>query len=1025
MKLQLTVLFLFVATALSWGSMARISDPRISPDGRALAFCWQGDVWVVPTTGGEARRLTVHPATESLPLWTPDGKQIVFASTRHGSADLFVMNADGTSLRRLTFESGSEAATSLSSDGRTLFGHTTSWGRTDLFRVPLAGGEMVRITGHNFEPEFSPSVSPDGRTVAYSAGGSSGSWRNPTEQSEGTAKIWLADNTPTLTNHKQVVHGDRWHLFPTFTQQNTILFVSNREGKSDLYEMRADGGNIRRLTNLPVGALRLPSVTQDGQKIAFQFNGRAYVLNRSVNNPTPAAVPISLPQDRLRNPETTVRGTTGVEEFSLSPDGKRYVVAWRGDLFLTTRSGGFTRRLTTNPGWDGSPRWLDDQRMLYVSAREQGRRELRTLTPDGKDELFLACEIDLVSPSISPDRKWVAFHRGMREIRVAPVDKPKESNLLVEGPFAGAMLGGPEFYWSSDSQWLTVGMPGERSTALTVVARDGSARHHLHRAGRASTPLLTPNGRTLLFTAVHGLNFSETRDSTSPLYALDLKPEPLRFSEDELDGIPKPEEARGFAFEPSGLEDRLRTVVNRSVSGFAVSPDGQTVFANVAGAFSQFDLRTGTVRPVGTATGSARNLEFSSDGNTLSYLQGGQLLTLNLRNNQVATVSLSFEATVNQEVEERALFDEIWWTLDRLYYDPKMHGHDWAALREEFAALLPTVQSRADFYSLASDMMDRLDSSHLGATPPSDRDAEAPESVGWLGVEWDWHRLAQTGALVVYEVYEGTPASHPDSLLRPGDRILKVNEKELGREWTLAQALTGTVGRRVTLQVQRGARELEIRIRPVSTAARSSVHYDHWVEWNRSEVYRLSNGRLGYMHIQGMNASSLDDFLREAQTKAEGKEGMVIDVRYNGGGYTAHIILNMLVKTPWLVRTQRDRPGEQFSENQWRGQALELPTVCLINRHSFSNAEIFAEGFRRLGIGRLVGEPTAGGVIGTSSRRLWDGGSIRLPGSGAFAIDGENLEGNGRRPDVHVPTDPNQFGKSDPQLAAAVRELLR
>ena len=194
---------------------------------------------------------------------------------------------------------------------------------------------------------------------------------------------------------------------------------------------------------------------------------------------------------------------------------------------------------------------------------------------------------------------------------------------------------------------------------------------------------------------------------------------------------------------------------------------------------------------------------------------------------------------------------------------------------------------------------------------------------------------------------------------------------------------------------------------------------------NRQETDRLSGGKLGYLHVQSMDASSLDVFLREIETELEGKQGVIVDVRFNGGGFTSHIILNIMRKEPWLIRTTRDNEF-RYSENAFRGNALELPAACLINQFSFSNAEIFAEGFRRMKLGPIVGEATAGGVIGTGAYRLWDGGMIRMPGSGAFDIDGENLERNGRKPDIEVLRDPKaEAGGRDVQLERAISELLK
>jgi tricorn protease len=390
-------------------------------------------------------------------------------------------------------------------------------------------------------------------------------------------------------------------------------------------------------------------------------------------------------------------------------------------------------------------------------------------------------------------------------------------------------------------------------------------------------------------------------------------------------------------------------------------------------------------------------------------------------------MALQGQYTVVLAQEEEALFAEAWWAMSRLYYRPDMNGRDWQAIKAEFAGLVPQAQTREDFYDLLGEMMERLDSSHLGASSPAALRASSglTEDTGWIGVEWDWRALDARGAYTVASVVPGSPADHPSSELKAGDRIVSIDGTFLSKGASAASLLADKADRKVVLTVERDGVEKAVTIKPLRYSARNGLAYQDWVRRNRQETDRLSGGKLGYVHIQSMDASSLDVFLREIETELDGKQGVIVDVRFNGGGFTSHIILNIMRKEPWLIRTTRDNEF-RYSENAFRGNALELPAACLINQFSFSNAEIFAEGFRRMKLGPIIGEATAGGVIGTGAYRLWDGGTIRMPGSGAFAIDGENLERNGRKPDIEVLRDPQaESAGKDVQLERAVAELLK
>jgi tricorn protease len=258
-----------------------------------------------------------------------------------------------------------------------------------------------------------------------------------------------------------------------------------------------------------------------------------------------------------------------------------------------------------------------------------------------------------------------------------------------------------------------------------------------------------------------------------------------------------------------------------------------------------------------------------------------------------------------------------------------------------------------------------------------------------------------------------------------GDKILSVNGEKVGTT-PLAALLNKTVLKKVTLVVQRGKEQVTVAIKPSANAVRTALEYTDYVKTTRERVEKLSEGKLGYVHIAAMDQASLDLFLREIRTQGEGKQGLVIDCRFNGGGSTAVDVLGVLVRTPWLMRTTRGEFGVKLSENIYRSDALELPTALMVNTFSFSNAEVIAEGFRKLKLGPIVGERTPGYVIGTGAFSLWDGGTIRMPSIGAYAINGENLENNGRRPDHLVWFDPNAwFNNRDLQIERAVTELLK
>ncbi|MDI9635075.1 S41 family peptidase [Kamptonema cortianum] len=1010
------------AMAIGPNQIKRTLDPALSPDGSTLAFIWQGDLFTVPAQGGEARRLTINSANESFPIWTKDGKSIVFASNRFGSNDLFVMDADGTDLRRINFESSNEYPTAVSADGM-IYGYTNAWGRLDLFRVSINGGDLVRITGGPLEMEYYADVSPDGKSVIYNTAGSAGHWRKPGHRGANTGEIWKAQATAPLSGLKQITKNDALDMFPTYLSANEIVFMSNRDGAQNVWMMDADGGRVTKLTSFADGTIRSLSASGKTRTVTFQRNSEIYALN--VDKKSAAAVTITAPADSRRIAEQEFALTTGANDFVVSPNGKLMAIAVRGDIFVLPSGGGTTRQLTKSVRMDSNPTWLDDDTILYTAAGDKSHRSLRTVTILGQDKPFYSEKLDVMSPMVSPDRKWVAFHRSNSDICVMPASGGTPT-LVAKGDFSRAHYGARSFNWTSDSEWLAIDSSATRSVELRLVSKDGSKKILVTRVGKgAGTPIVTANGKHFVYAGTQGLDFDETRQSKSPLYIVDLVPQEVTYSEDDLDNInvtqEKKQESNQVVVDERGLNLRVRKLSGSS-NGYWAGPSGSTFYANIDGQLSIVDASNGSARPAPGLTGPASDMVFVG-GKT--YVRQGSTISILQPTGTLSPVRYRAESRVDMVAEEVALFEEAWWALDRLFYDPNMHGKSWDGIRQEFAKLVPFATSRSDFYDLMDEMVERLDSSHQGANSSENIRPEVNEVTGWLGIEWDWAQLAN-GRYVVGRVFDGLPAAHPESELKVGDVIVAVNGVRPTSRTPYAELMRGQSGRKVRLTVERGGKSIDLTIKPIPKMATSSVAYAQWVRDNKERVDKLSNGRLGYIHIQGMNESSLDTFLTEIATDLEGKEGLVVDVRYNGGGYTSHIILNIMRKVPWMIRTNRDQPGIKFSENQYRGNALELPAACLTNEYSFSNAEIFSEGFRRLKLGPVVGEATGGGVIGTSSFGFWDGGSIRMPASGAYTVDGENLEQIGRKPDIDIQWDPVQYELGrDIQLERAVSELMK
>ncbi|MBV6457955.1 MAG: Tricorn protease [Fimbriimonadaceae bacterium] len=1011
-------LALFAAGTSGGDPIKRMSNPAVSPTGDRIAFSWQGDIWVTSVDGGRAERLTVHPATDYAPLWTRDGRSIIFASERYGNSDLFRINAEGGGLARITDWSSTDTPHSISPDGRWIYGQTNAWGRRDIFKVASAGGDLIRLTGHPFEGEYHPTVSPDGRFVAYVLGGRPSNALNPRQQGSDTGDIWLADNSSPLKSHRRLTDNESFDFFPMWLSNGDLIFLSNRTGTTNVWRMNGDGKGAKPLTRHTEGLVNSLSASQDGGVIAYELGSEVVVLRTGKQ---PEVLKVSVPQDQRNNPDSDVALTTGVSDYAVAPDGKRIALSLRGDIFVIPEKGGTTRRLTTHPARDDQPFWIDAKTIGFVTGRNV-KREIYAVSIDGAERLLVTDLKDLSSPVPSPDGKWLALHRGDAEIVVTPI-AGGDKKVVAKGLFGDGIGGQAMFSWSPDSKWVVYDSPLDRGSAIIVSEIATGKSHEVARTARgvSGAPKFLPNAKSIYYSAS---DYGE-----SELFVVDLVPSEITFSEDDLDRIDEPKKAEGVGNLPAvvvqqaGIEQRVRRFARESFGAYAM-PDSKSIWVNLAGQVNSVNLSTGATSPITAITGVVTDMKPGNVGQKIYFLNSGKLMSSQV--SQVSPQAISFNAqyTINLREEEKALFEEIWWAMDRRYYDPKFHGVDWRAVRNRYEPLLLHCFDRREFYRLMGEMMEELDSSHLGSSPPTEARTGQADSTGIVGIEFDAAEL-EKGRYVVASIEPDSPADHPQSKLQAGDVVKIVDGRMVGRDTTWGAALNQKAGKRVRLMIERNGLEQTIDVKPDSTGSSGSRSYENWVAWQRRQVDSLSSGKLAYFHIRGMEQTSTQRFLREIRALAAGKQGAVIDVRFNGGGNTAHQILATMLRQPWLIRNTRSSFELRVSEDIFRGDTLQMPSILLINSQSFSNAEIFAEGFRRLKMGPIVGERTGGGVIGTSSLRLWDGGSIRMPSSGAYTIDGENLERNGRKPDVAVSFDPNawQAGR-DVQLERAVKELL-
>jgi tricorn protease len=1028
------------------------ATPGISPDGSEIAFVNGGDIWTVPGGGGEARLLVSHPGIESRPLYSPDGKELAFTSTRAGSADLWVLTLATGALRRLTYEEAVENLDAWSADGQWVYYSSSSRdiaGMNDVYKVRSGGGTPVPVSADRYASEFWAAPAPDGKTLAITARGNSATqwWRKGSSHLD-MSQVLLVTPGPRPA-FEPLTDGTAREGWPMWSADGSALwYVSDRGPAQNLWTRPVRGAG-RQVTTFRDGRVLWPSISRDGRRIAFERDFEIWILETASGRA--ARVPITLRGAGSQPTVERVVYNNQFQQMALAPDGKKIAFSVRGEIFaVSAKEGGGAQRVTRSPAMDGQPSWSPDSRKLVFVSGRSGALNLYTYDFQSGQEVRLTDQpLNDITPKFSPDGKQVAFVRDARELRVLDLESKRE-RVLASGEMEREPFISPRsFAWSPDGKWIAYfasGVKGFTNTFL-VPAAGGQPRQVTYLANAFAGSLSwSPNGAYLLVD-------SRQRTEQSSLARVDLVPRTPRFREDQFRDLFNQETPRPIRTPPASppaaspprdsapavpqvyefdeVRKRLFLIpVGVDVFDQIISPDGKWVVM-AAGAAGRTNLYTWPLdelstdeqvaRQLTSTSGGKQGIAFSPDSKEVYYIESGRVQAYHMDTRQTRTIAVTAEMDVDFHQEKMEVFRQGWmWQRDN-FANPDFHGADWDAVRRTYEPRIAGSRTPDEMRRLMGLMVGELNASHSGVNAPG---GAAGPPVGKLGLRFDPAELEATGGLKVVELISLSPAAI--SGIRPGEWVISVDGERVTRGTSLDAMLVAKVGRRTTLRVGASAGEAgrEVVVRPVGTGEEKGLLYRAWVEDRRAYVARISNGRLGYVHLPDMGAGTLAQLSVDLDTENHSRDGVVIDIRNNNGGFINAYALDIFGRRPYL--SMQSRGGTVAPARSQLGQrALERPTVLIVNQHSLSDAEDFTEGYRALGLGKVVGEPTSGWIMYTSNFALLDGSVMRIPSTLITGADGKNMELVPRPVDVPVRRAIGEWyeGK-DTQLDAAVKTLL-
>ncbi|MCP9612032.1 S41 family peptidase [Coprobacter tertius] len=1047
----------------------------ISPDGSTIAFTFKGDIFTVPVTGGKAMQLTSNPAYDTRPVWSPDGRSIAFASDRRGSMDVYVVSVLGGEPQRVTTYSGAEYPVAFRDNERLLFTSYIMPSAEDaqfpsgqfpqIYEVNVKGGRPVMFSSMPMERI---SFDKDGKSfLYYDKKGYEDAWRKH-HVSSITRDIWLCVDKGDRAYRKQTQFRGEDRDPVWAPDGKSFYYLSEEKGSFNVFKRDIDATVSTQITSFDKNPVRFLTVSDKG-RLCFGYDGDIYTM---MPGEKPVKVPVTIITDR--NDADVVKQVryNGASDMAVSPDGKEVAFIVRGDVFVTSVDYNTTKRITNTPCQERNIEFSPDGRSLVYSSERNGCWQVyqATIVRENEKQFTYATEIKeecltnsnktSFEPKYSPDGKEVAFLEDRTAIKVINL-KTKAVRTVMDGKYQYSYSDGDQnFTWSPDSKWILsdfIGTGGWNNKDVVLLNADGKGEmYNLTQSGYSDgNAKWVLGGKAMIWKSdragyrSHG-SWGAQADVYIMFFDLDaydrfnMSKEDLALIEEaekekkdkkESDSgkenkekktktdKDKKEEVKPLELDLENCRDRVkRLTVNSSFLGDALlSPKGDKLYylAAFEGGFDlwEHNLKENTTRILIKGVG-AGSLLTDKDQKNVFMLSGGNMKKIEISGN--STKSISFAADFDQRPydERKYIFDHAWQQVTDKFYDPDIHGIDWKGYKKIYERFLPYINNNYDFTEMLSEMLGELNASHTGARY-SGRGGAFPTAALGLFYEDKY----DGDGLKVKEVIDKGPFKQKKSKIEAGCIIEKIDGVEVKKGMDYFPLLEGKVGRKVLLTVKsQDGKKFEETVKAISYGQQNQLLYDRWVEGRRDIVEKLSNGRIGYVHVRSMDSQSFRKVYSDLLGRYRNCDAVVVDTRHNGGGWLHEDLARLLSGKEYQRFVPRGQYIGSDPYNEWT-----KPSCVLVCEDNYSNAHGFPFVYKELKIGKLVGAP----VPGTMTAVWWEGQIdpsivFGIPQVGCQDMRGNYLENQELMPDIEVYNDPyTQLKGEDKQLEKAVETLLK